>query len=376
MSVGREERVGGAKGPKKRIRLPVVDTDVHEVFNSERDLLPFLAPQWHRYITDYGWNESRISSQPYVVPTGIRGRRTDARPKDGSRAGSKLELLQRQLLDEHNIVVAILVGFFHVGALGGWYEFATALASAYNDWQIATWLERDPRLRGSVHIVPHDPSAAVREIDRVGPHPQMVQVFLPVVSDRQWGDPMYRPIFAAAARHGLLIAMHHGGETRTAVGYPRYYIEWHTLFEQAQVGQLVSLLFNGVFEEFPELKAVALECGFSWLPHIMWKLDQQYRELRSEVPWLKRMPSEYFRDNVRCVTQPMDEISATQFEQLVDMMGSDQMVMFSSDYPHWDFDSPERALPTGLSESLRRRILYQNAVETYALGDIVSNRNG
>ena len=47
------------------------------------------------------------------------------------------------------------------------------------------------------------------------------------------------------------------------------------------------------------------------------------------------------------------------------MIGEDGFVMFATDYPHWDFDSPDRALPHTLPEDLRRRILAANAQETY-----------
>jgi len=349
------------------IATGVIDTDIHEQLPSAYDLLPYLPPQWHRYITDFGWKETMVATGPYVVPTPGGTFRKDAYPANGAKAGSDLGLLRAQLLDHYNITVGILNGSFHVSSMKAWFEFATALASAYNDWQIATWLEKDPRLRGSVHLVAHDPVAAVREIERVGTHPQIVQVFLPVSSDVQWGDPYFRPIFEAAVRNHLVVAMHNGPETRPAVGYPRYYIEWHTTMNQAHMCQIVSLICNGVFDQFPDLKVVVLEGGFSWLPHLMWRLDQQYREVRSEVPWVKRMPSTYIRDNIRLSTQPIEQIEARHFLQLIDMMGSDRLLMYSSDYPHWDFDAPDRALPAGIPEDLRRKILFENARETYDL---------
>ena len=46
-------------------------------------------------------------------------------------------------------------------------------------------------------------------------------------------------------------------------------------------------------------------------------------------------------------------------------MGSDELICFSTDYPHWDFDSPLEALPPGLGEDLTRKIFFENARATY-----------
>jgi uncharacterized protein len=352
-----------------RVTAHVVDTDIHEVTRTTADLLPYLEPQYHHLITEYGWHESRLSAavHHFATPTPGRGMRVDSFPEDGSRPGSNLALMQRQLLDENAIDVGILNGLFHPASMHSWLEFADALARAYNDWQIATWLEPEPRLRGSVHFTTFDPERAVREIDRVGPHPQMVQAFLPVASDHGWGDPIYQPIFDAAARHGLVVAMHHNGQTKTALPHSRFWIEHHTLLGQSHMCQIVSLICSGVFERHPDLKVAVLEGGFSWLPYLMWRFDQQYLEFRSEVPWLKRKPSDYIRDNFRFATQPVDQLSTQHFLQLIDMMGSDRLLMYSSDYPHFDFDSPARVMPPGVPDELRERILWRNAAETYGL---------
>jgi uncharacterized protein len=53
--------------------------------------------------------------------------------------------------------------------------------------------------------------------------------------------------------------------------------------------------------------------------------------------------------------------------QVIETMGSEKLLMFATDYPHWDFDSPTRALPSELSADIKRRILGQNAVEFYRL---------
>jgi predicted TIM-barrel fold metal-dependent hydrolase len=51
--------------------------------------------------------------------------------------------------------------------------------------------------------------------------------------------------------------------------------------------------------------------------------------------------------------------------QIIEQMGSDELLMFSTDYPHWQFDSPSEALPSGLPQALERKILYDNARAFY-----------
>ena len=220
-----------------------------------------------------------------------------------------------------------------------------------------------------MYVVAHDAEAAAAEIDRAAAHPQIVQVFLPLVTDTEYGDPRYRPIFEAAIRNDLVVSFHHGSYTRSQLGwdgFPRYFIQWHNTAQiQAAQNQLTSLVCNGVFDRYPDLKAVFLEAGVSWVTPFIWRFDQQYRELRSEIPWVKRLPSEHIRDHVRFATQPMADLTTAHFQQLIEMGGTEQLFMFSSDYPHYDADSPDVVLPRTLPEELRRRIRYQNALETY-----------
>jgi predicted TIM-barrel fold metal-dependent hydrolase len=191
-----------------------------------------------------------------------------------------------------------------------------------------------------------------------------VQVIL-YIGDRAFGDPVYHPIFEAAVRNGLPVGIHHSENSPTALGFHRYYVEWHTLVTQVFMSQIASLLFNGVFDKFSELKVIMLEGGFTYVPHLMSRADQQYKELRSEVPWVKRMPSAIIRQQVRFATQPTEEMTLERFLQLIEWMESDELLCFSTDYPHWDFDSPWEALPQGLPEELKRKIFSENARRLY-----------
>jgi uncharacterized protein len=346
----------------------LIDVDVHEELPDHAALLPYLDPHWQRYIKGEGgvWRGVE-SGGMYAMPLPPRSSREEWLLENGTQRGTSVDALRGHLFEGEGVSLAIMNGLFHVSANDRDYEFMTALASAYNDWQIKEWLEPEPRLRGSVHVVSHDPIAAAREIDRVAEHPQIVQVFLPTVTNRQYGDRFYWPIYEAALRHDLALTLHHGIETQTVLGRPRYYIEWHTVAApQANMNQLLSLVCNGVFDEFPDLRVVLLECGVAWLPWFMWRLDQQYRELRTNVPWVKRLPSEHIRDCVRIATQPMNDITPKQFLQIVELSESEEMFVFATDYPHYDADSVDAVLPkTAIPDELRERIRWRNALETF-----------
>lgn len=340
--------------------FPIIDTDIYEAFTSLHDLEPYLQEPWKGLIAREAW---KGFAQPFAYWSAGGLNRADARPEKGP-AGSNYELMKKQLLDLYDINYPILTGYFYPAAMQMQYEFATALASAYNDWQIENWLDRDARLRGSIHVAPQDPQTAVQEIERLGSHPQMVQVMLPI-AQKAYGDPFYHPIFEAAERHNLVIAMHHTVFVQGALGMGRYYIERHMIIPQAPMAEIISLVVNGVFDKFPTLRFAILEGGFSWLPHLMWRFDREYKSLRQEIPWVKRKPSEHIRERVKFSTQPTEDISAKHWLGLMDMMDSDRMVMFASDYPHFDFDSPEESIPRDLPADVRRRIFYENANELY-----------
>jgi predicted TIM-barrel fold metal-dependent hydrolase len=70
---------------------------------------------------------------------------------------------------------------------------------------------------------------------------------------------------------------------------------------------------------------------------------------------------------VRLGTQPLERPDDDRhLLAVLEMMDAASLVMFSSDYPHWDFDSPARAFPT-LPDDLRRAIFSDNARTLYGL---------
>src|SRR5207253_2553123 len=110
------------------------------------------------------------------------------------------------------------------------------------------------------------------------------------------------PIFEAAARHGLPVAIHvhrtPGLCLLSPVGYSSYYAENHPLYSMVYVTHLVSLLTEGVFEQFPSLKFVLTEGGSAWAAPVLWRLDRAFAIYGSELPHLRRPPSEIAREHI------------------------------------------------------------------------------
>jgi predicted TIM-barrel fold metal-dependent hydrolase len=347
----------------------MIDADVHENLNSIDDLLPYLPEVYREHILHGGYAGIGFPEYHWTHPEGFW--RRDAFPPTGGPPGSDYEMLRRQLLDAYGIEYAILTGedILTASAMAS-PHLASALCTAYNDWLCEHWLGRDPRLKGSIAVATQDAEAAAAEIRRIGGHPDIVQVLLPSGARAAYGHPQYRPIFEAVEEMGLVVGIHVGADgcgtmgAPTATGWPTYYIEWHTLLATAMMSHLVSLVCQGVFERFTKLRVTLIEAGVCWLPGVLWRLDANYKALRMEVPWVTRLPSEYVRDHVRLTTQPLERPPRTRdLRALLEIVGS-EMLLFATDYPHWDFDNPE-FLP--LADEWAEDVLDSNARTWYGL---------
>jgi uncharacterized protein len=351
---------------KDHSKIELVDCDVHCTINSIEDLMPYLPDVWQHYVRESGFRAPPPSRYPRVKRNSARD---DSHPPSGRVPGSDLAFLQRQHFDHWLIDRAIMNPLYGVDCLPN-PDFSAALCSAHNDYIIQEWYERDERMRGSIIVPWRDPELAVREIERVGGHPRVVQILLPMCAGALYGQRQFHPIWEAACRHNLVVAIHFGGNEppRASGAAPSFYLEYHVNLAQAAMAHIVSLVCEGAFERFPSMRVVIIEGGTAWLPSLMWRLDRDWRGCRMEVPWVRRAPSEYIRDHVRLTTQPIEEPdNPMHLLQTIEHMGSDRMLMFSTDYPHWDFDSPSRALPTIIPKALRQRIMSENAIEFYKL---------
>jgi predicted TIM-barrel fold metal-dependent hydrolase len=347
---------------------PIVDTDIHPGFAGHR-IMDFLEEPW---AGRFGSGNHSSGTLGYWNPGGVN--RADAVLANGERIENVPQAISQYLLDEYQIDYGILnPGNSLHFALSPEADYAAALIAAVNHIMIEDWLPSDPRYRASIVVYPQDVELAVREIHRWGAHPGTVQVLLPSASRIPYGQRFFHPIYAAAAEYDLPIAIHPGTEgvglsgPPTVAGYPSSYLEWHTNLVSSYIAHLVSMVVEGVFVKFPTLKFVLIEGGVSWLPPIMWRFDKNWKALRMTTPWLKEPPSHYIRQHVLMSTQPIEEPENPEHLQaILGMFPAEEMLMFASDYPHWDGDTPDFAARS-IPKSMRAQVMGENACALYKL---------
>jgi uncharacterized protein len=352
------------------MKIPVagaIDCDLHPTMPSLRALRPYLDEFWAEQFANRHIDQLPFTLSSYPTASPLSGR-PDWRTASGT-PDADLDALRRNVLDPLGLSYAICNPLHGAVALFN-DDMAAALCSAVNDWMARELLDRDPRLRASILVAGQSPELAACEIERSAPDRRFVQVQLLAMGETPLGRRAHWPIYAAAEKHELAIGIHAGSTYRVAPtysGWTSYRVEDYVAQSAAFETQLLSLLAEGVFQKFPRLKVVLIESGFTWLPTWLWRANKTWRGVRAEVPWIDRAPADIVREHVRFTLQPVDAPPAEpeMLLRTLEHMGSDRLLLFSTDYPHWQFDG-DAILPEGLPADTMSKILIDNPRDTYA----------
>lgn len=349
-------------------REMVIDCDVHPMIQDLTLLYPYMPNAWaERFARKrMGIQQSSLTLK-FLHPNGAV-LREDARPRPGALPGSDPKFMLEQYIEPNGVSHAVL-NYPQAGALCATTagpDESTVLAAAFNDYFIENWLTVDPRFAWAMMVSPQSPLDAANEIRRIGSHPQICCVYLPLPNILM-GNRHYWPIYAAAEEAGLPIFTHltgpdgvYQGAPVLAGGHPESYVERFVALGQIGQSNLSSLIFTGTLERFPGLDFLFAEYGFTWVLPLLWKMDRTWHEFRHETPWVKQAPSDYVRQRIKFTTQPMDEpAELAQLKALISMLGED-LLCFSSDYPHWDNDMPA-ITRRQFSEDARSKVMHDNA---------------
>jgi predicted TIM-barrel fold metal-dependent hydrolase len=357
-------------------RARLIDVDVHPSPRGKfKDLFPYLTNEWVRRVEYLG--ETPLASAPSgrraIHPRGKHRENPDAIPPEGGPAASSPPFMISQFVDRYDIDYVLLIAHqaADVAVATTSHDWAAAFVTAFNRYMFDEWLI-DPRLRYALNISPHDPEAAAEEIRRHGGHPGVAGVFVPLLTTRLGGKRWW-PIYEAAVDMGLPIINHGGtgegawdGAPTYPVGVPELFTERNVDLTHIGAATVSSLVFQGIFERFPTLNVMLVEYGSAWMVPHMWRMDKGWRELRTEVPWLKKWPSEIIQEHITLSSQPIPEPRRSEhFTDMVEGYLAD-VLCYSSDYPHWDGDRPGQVLRT-LSETTKDKVMYGNAARVLRL---------
>jgi uncharacterized protein len=354
-----------------RIKVRIVDVDVHlQPEHGVEELQSYFPEPWRSNPTI----RRRTSGRAVYIQR--KPMRLDAVTPDGRVPGSYPPFVGQQLFVDAGIDYAVIIPQGPPMSPTVDPECNAAVSAAINEWQAATWLSVNnshQRYYGSISVPVSDPHAAAREIDKWASHPKFVQVFVPHFGGAPYGQHRFWPIWEAASRNQIPIAIHvNGGGSDpmfTPTGFFEHFAEYHAIgYPATYASHLASLLCEGVFDNFPNLRVVFVEGGFTWIAPIIWRLDKNWLALQAEISQLRRRPSTYLRDHIRFSSQPIEESDDPREVVLAyEMADAEHLLMFSSDYPHFDYDAPARAVPSRLPANVRERIFAGNALEFFDL---------
>ncbi len=251
---------------------------------------------------------------------------------------------------------------------------------AYNSWMREEFMAADPdRLIGLAQMPGVDVATAIswlRDAKAEGFRGVIISAY-PSGGSRLSADD--DPFFEAAEAEGMPVHIHSGlrqaGKRKKAgsgqraaadAGKPPGLAEMGGAVGDAS-GFMSSFIYSGLFDRFPDLQMVAVECGAGWIPHFLEHMDDHYWRNRTWVgSTLKLLPSEYFRRNWKAtfVREP--------FAIAVRHWIGVNNLMWSTDYPHHRHDWPysRRVLEEsmgGVPEAERVQMVCENARGLYRL---------
>ena len=255
-------------------------------------------------------------------------------------------------------------------------EVEVAMARAYNRWLCEVVLAEEPRIKSSLYLPLNDPEATYRMVKDFAGKKGVIGFTICSPHYKAVYDNAYMKTYALLEEAGLPLVFHGAyawGQDKSFSLCNRF-IAVHALgFSWFNILHCTNWLVNGMPERFPKLKVVWVESGLAWIPFLMQRLDNEWMMRSSEVPLLKKRPSDYMRE-MHYSTQPMEMVNNKEALELTfKMINAETQLLYASDYPHWDMDLPSTIydLPF-LSETAKRNILGGNAKRVFNLEPAVS----
>jgi len=279
--------------------------------------------------------------------------------------------LQDQELD--GIDAEVMYGILGIGLRMQDRELIQAVYEIYNDWAADFVRPAPNRMKAAALLTLHDATLAAQELRRAVTESAFVaaQLMPNPVNGVNLHDPRMDPLWAEAERLNVPICLHPAPNNYSDTHFVNRYLTAPSTTMAGGLNNPVELMAavasmtaGGVLERFPRMRVAFLEGNCSWLPWLLWRIDEYWKMSKSgETAKLQALPSEYFMR--QCfISVDVDE---DQVEWVIQRLGDDTLV-FSTDYPHSDSHFPEATnlfLKLPLSEASKRKILWDNCARLY-----------
>ena len=283
--------------------------------------------------------------------------------------------MQLEAMDVEGIDVAVLYptrGLIALAEPNMEPRLAAAIARAYNNWLYEFCSEDPRRLYGAAMISPFAIDEAVKEALRCSKELGFKAAFMRanLFNGKNWYDEYYDPLWSTFEELDLPLGLHEA--TRSGVNNPGERFEPNFMLRRVysqpleQMMALGSFCAGGVLARHPKLRVAFLEGNCSWLPWVLWRLDEA-AELDGDI-WAKDLtmaPSEYFKRNCIVSVEPEEHTA----RGVIDQLGCDHLVI-STDYPHVDSRFPgaiDTFLKSPWTDDQKRKILWDNCAAYYGI---------
>ena len=249
-------------------------------------------------------------------------------------------------------------------------DVEVAVARAYGRWIVERICAQEPSIKTMLFLPFNEPEACVKLVEELGDAPGVVGFMVTAVRYKPVHHNTYMKLYRTIEETGKPLGFH-AGYTWADRGMEQMnkFLSVHALgFTVFNMIHMTNWVINGLPERFPKLDVMWIESGLAWLPFLMQRLDNEYMLRPSEAPLLKKKPSEYMAD-MYYTTQPMETTDNAKILELTfEMINAKERLMWSSDYPHWDFDLPSLIYDQPfLDEEEKRAILGGNAQKLFKL---------
>lgn len=307
------------------------------------------------------------------------GSESDLRSGTGWDSAERIRAQERDGVEAEVIYTTLGMSLFKVRDS----ELQREACRAYNDWIFECCSSDLDRFIPIALISLEDVDLAVKDIEEARKRGfRGAMITASTGPDRPFKSREYDPFWQAASELSMPVSLHNtagrGDDTTMlervglgafsglgegTVGLPEFAA--NLVYEVPM--SLITIIFGGVLERFPDLKLVSTENDIGWMPYFLQKLDhvfEKFGALAEEK--LSMKPSEYAKRQIFATFQD-DPIGASNLEYF----GASNY-MWASDYPHLDSTWPNsRAVIkenfAQVAEETVEKIVYGNVARLYQL---------